>query len=438
MNGRGKAGSGNPVEFQDRMLQRPRRNVSGQMGLYRMVSKPTGLMRCRRHGENRRFVQCAVLSLCMILVQGMAFMHCGLTGEAAGYTYTVTFYPGNHGTFESHEQVSVDNRISGSDVTVSGDGSYVRVSGLEAGDIISFDASMNGAVALEDGSRYYVKGIRQGGRDNSTVDVPAFRVEGDQDYVVAYGIRGDMTAYVVHYQDAAGNTLAQSRTYYGNIGDKPVIAFLYIEGYQPQAYNLTKTLSANEAENVFTFVYRPIEDNRNETGGGDDAGTNQGGGGGNQPGEAGNEPGTGAGNQPGTGGGNQPGTTGGAGNEPGTGAGNQPGTGAGNQPGDADGAGDQDNTGTPEGNTPDSEGNADQLPDANAGGEEDGEPRDLVDLDEDEVPLGGYGAEGTEKKVPFGLPAGAAIGIGAAVILALTVCLMLMRRKKVKKEKDAV
>ena len=307
-------------------------------------------------------MQCAVLSLCMILVQGMAFMHCGLTGEAAGYTYTVTFYPGNHGTFESHEQVSVDNRISGSDVTVSGDGSYVRVSGLEAGDIISFDASMNGAVALEDGSRYYVKGIRQGGRDNSTVDVPAFRVDGDQDYVVAYGIRGDMTAYVVHYQDAAGNTLAQSRTYYGNIGDKPVIAFLYIEGYQPQAYNLTKTLSANEAENVFTFVYRPIEDNRNETGGGDDAGTSQGGGGGNQPGEAGNEPGTGAGNQPGTGGGNQPGTTGGAGNEPGTGAGNQPGTGAGNQPGDADGAGDQDNTGTPEGNTPDSEGNADQLP----------------------------------------------------------------------------
>lgn len=54
------------------------------------------------------------------------------------------------------------------------------------------------------------------------------------------------------------------------------------------------------------------------------------------------------------------------------------------------------------------------------------------------MPLGGYGAEGTEKKVPFGLPAGAAIGIGAAVILALTVCLMLMRRKKVKKEKDAV
>lgn len=369
----------------------------------------------------------------------LAFLLLGTESKAAsGYGYKITFYPGNHGTFATAGQVTVDNHQSGSDYRIENDGSRIVVSGLQTGDVVSFDGAMEGAVDLGENSRYYVKGIRQSGRDNSTVDTSAFRVESDRDYVVAYGIRGDMTSYTVNYQDASGNTLAPSRTYYGNVGDKPVIAFLYIEGYQPQAYNLTKTLSANEAENVFTFVYRPIEDNRNETGGGDDAGTNQGGGGGNQPGEAGNEPGTGAGNQPGTGGGNQPGTTGGAGNEPGTGAGNQPGTGAGNQPGDADGAGDQDNTGTPEGNTPDSEGNADQLPDANAGGEEDGEPRDLVDLDEDEVPLGGYGAEGTEKKVPFGLPAGAAIGIGAAVILALTVCLMLMRRKKVKKEKDAV
>lgn len=41
-------------------------------------------------------------------------------------------------------------------------------------------------------------------------------------------------------------------------------AFAYIEGYEPQAYNLTRTLSVNEAENVFTFVYSPGE----STGGG--------------------------------------------------------------------------------------------------------------------------------------------------------------------------
>lgn len=37
-----------------------------------------------------------------------------------------------------------------------------------------------------------------------------------------------------------------------------MVAYHYIEGYQPQAYNLTKTLSKNEAENVFTFVYEPV------------------------------------------------------------------------------------------------------------------------------------------------------------------------------------
>ena len=37
-----------------------------------------------------------------------------------------------------------------------------------------------------------------------------------------------------------------------------MVAYHYIEGYQPQPYNLTKTLSMNEAENVFTFVYEPV------------------------------------------------------------------------------------------------------------------------------------------------------------------------------------
>lgn len=380
---------------------------------------------CRGKGSGRGIRRRMVFSLCMMLMSAMLFLQCDLRSTAAGYTYTVTFYPGNHGTFESHEQVSVDNRVSGSSVTVSGDGNLIRVSGLEAGDMISFDASMEGSVALDEGSRYYVKGIRQGGRDNSTVDVPAFRVEGDQDYVVAYGIRGDMTAYVVHYQDAAGNTLAQSRTYYGNIGDKPVIAFLYIEGYQPQAYNLTKTLSANEAENVFTFVYTPIP--AAEEGGGE----NQEGGAGNQSGE-GTQPGTTAGT------GTQPGTTGGAGNQPGNtgGAGNQPDT-QGQEPP----ANTPDDAGTPE---EDVQGSEAQSPEENVVGDDQGEgsegPRDLVDLDEDEVPLGGYGSDGPEKKGLFGLPVWAGAGVIAAVagVIVLGVCLILMRRKKEKKEKDTV
>ena len=77
--------------------------------------------------------------------------------------------------------------------------------------------------------------------------------------MVAYGIRGDMVAYTVNYQDADGNELAPSQQFYGNVGDKPVVAYRYIDGYVPQAAALTKTLSSNEAENVFTFVYEEGE-----------------------------------------------------------------------------------------------------------------------------------------------------------------------------------
>ena len=37
-----------------------------------------------------------------------------------------------------------------------------------------------------------------------------------------------------------------------------MIAFLYIENYLPQAYNLTGELQSEAEENVFTFVYSPI------------------------------------------------------------------------------------------------------------------------------------------------------------------------------------
>ena len=179
------------------------------------------------------------------------------------YTYTVNFYTGNHGSFAGTNHVMVDNSKSGSSYQISGGGSVVTVSGLMRNDVVSFDAALVGAVDLGENSKYYVKGIRQSGRDNDTVSLSAFRVEKDQDYVVAYGIRGELTSYTVHYQDTSGRTLAPSRTYYGNVGDRPVVAFLYIDGYEPQAYNLTRTLTANAAENIFTFEY-----SRPQSGGG--------------------------------------------------------------------------------------------------------------------------------------------------------------------------
>lgn len=160
------------------------------------------------------------------------------------YTYTVTFYAGNQGTF------------------ADGAGKIV-MSNLKYGAFVSFDVQKDGVVTLNNSDKYYVKGLRKSGRDNSETDeLEASRysvtVKGDADYVVAYGIKGNQVAYTVNYQDADGKKLLASNTYYGNVGDKPVVAYQYVEGYTPQALALTKTLSENSAENVFTFRYTPI------------------------------------------------------------------------------------------------------------------------------------------------------------------------------------
>lgn len=170
-------------------------------------------------------------------------------GNEKEYTYTVTLFAGNQGTFNGTGGVHV---IGGS-AQISG-GDAIRITGLRAGDVVVLDATA-GIVDLKNGDKYYIKGVRESGRDNNTVADSAFTVTKDAEYVVAYGIQGDMVSYTVNYQDGGGNELAPSRTYYGAVGDKPVIAYQYIEGYRPDAYNLTKTLGKNEADNVFTFTY---------------------------------------------------------------------------------------------------------------------------------------------------------------------------------------
>lgn len=172
--------------------------------------------------------------------------------EKETYKYTVTFYAGNQGTFAGTAGLSVDNAAAV--VTQSGD--QIKVSGLEAGDVVSFNAQ--GAVAMKEAGKYYVQGVRLSGRDNDTVAASVFTVNEDADYVVAYGIRGNVTAYTVNYQDRNGNVLSESDIFYGNVGDKPVVAYKYIEGYAPEVLGFTKTLSENEAENVFTFVYEKL------------------------------------------------------------------------------------------------------------------------------------------------------------------------------------
>lgn len=185
----------------------------------------------------------SVLVLTGILAQGGLAAEPEEPSEEHPYTYSVTLSAGKQGTFA--------------------DGDSIVREELKYGDYVNFD--WRDQLTLKD-DKYYAKGIRRSGEDNSNSFITdQVQVTGDEDYVVAYGVLGDMVAYTVQYLDENGNELAPSKTYYGSVGDRPVVAFQYIEGYLPQAYNLTKTLSENEADNVFPFEYAPASEIRNVT-----------------------------------------------------------------------------------------------------------------------------------------------------------------------------
>lgn len=205
----------------------------------------------------RKMLKTGLLIVCMMMLvtvqTGLQTVWAEIGGNESEYTYTITLYSGKEGIF-------------------SDGSSEVKITGLKYGDVVSLGQYIP-SVTLNDAEKYYVRGIRESGKDNNTVSNPAFTVESDREYVIAYGIKGNMAAYTVNYQDQDGNTLLPSETFYGVVGDKAVVAFRYVDGYQPQAYNLTKTLSSNEAENVLTFTYQRISQNGNNNGNSNASGT---------------------------------------------------------------------------------------------------------------------------------------------------------------------
>lgn len=310
-------------------------------------------------------------------------------GNEKEYTYTVTLYAGKEGTF-----------ADGS--------SEMKFTGLKTGDVVSF-ASQIGGVKLKDSEKYYVKGVRESGKDNNTVSAPAFTVDSDREYVVAYGIKGDMVSYTVNYQDESGNALMKSEKFYGVVGDKPVVAFQYIDGYQPQAYNLTKTLSSNEADNVFTFTYKKIASGSNANNGNNGAGNNNGSNNGNGTGTNTGNTGTGA-------------NTGNTGNT-GTGAANTN-NGNNSSTGTANNAGTGNAANNTAGNNQTNNGQTVESADSET-------PKDQVDLDDEKVPLADINAD--KDKKAKGRPAGvmyALIGIALAAILGIIILIVTFRKKK--------
>lgn len=300
---------------------------------------------------------------------------------AEPYTYTVTLSAGNKGTINGRNKIEKANLSSGSTVTFN----------------------LNDIQVTDD--RYYVKGIRLSGRDNDeALAAPAFTINGDADYVVAYGIKGNMVAYTVNYQDASGNALAESQTFYGNIGDKPVVAYRYVENYIPDALALTKTLSNNVSENVFTFTYKPGATDRVVTTTTTITTT--------VPGTA--TPGTATGNV-GTAGGTTGSTTGGT-------AGTTGGTTTGTTGGTTDGT----TTGTTDGTTTDNDSQDTTAKDKDTATSEDEQtPKSLVDLDDEDTPKGNIDAKDKTSKTPIA----AGIGIIVVAVAALAGLIVFLKKR---------
>lgn len=355
-----------------------------------------------------------------------------LSVKAEDYKYQVTIFSGKQGAFSGTAGLVV----KGADYSVSNTADAIVIKDLNPGDTVSFEAR-SGAVALDKDSKYYVQGIRISGRDNNAaVENSSFEVTGDQEYVVAYGIKGDQVAYTINYQDANGNKLADSQTFYGNVGDKPVVAYTDIDGYTPEYRNLTKTLSANAAENVFTFNYLPYETVTVTTPGQTITNTTEqtvtvpGGTTTTTGGTTGTTGSTGTGGTTGTtggtgtnaNGGNAAGTTTGNGDAQGTDATGGTGNGGPGNVTDNQGTEGTENGGT----TQDAQGNEDTT----TIGDEDTPKadQDLKDLDDEDVPKSDKDLDGN-KKVKKSLPLVAGVGTGVAALAALAAGIVIVRKR---------
>lgn len=290
-----------------------------------------------------------------------------MADDTTPYTYKVTLSAGNKGTINGQNKIEQANIAPDSTVTFN----------------------LNDIQVTDD--KYYVKGIRLSGRDNASselLNTPGFIVKGDADYVVAYGIKGNMVAYTVNYQDASGKSLAESQTFYGNVGDKPVVAYRYVENYIPDALALTKTLSNNESENVFTFTYKPGATDRVVTTTTTITTT--------VPGTA--TPGTGTGNA---------GTAGGTAVPP---VALQDGT----------------TTGTTDGTTTDNNSQDTTAKDKDTATSEDEQtPKSLVDLDDEDTPKGNIDAKDKTSKTPIA----AGIGIIVVAVAALAGLIVFLKKR---------
>lgn len=180
-------------------------------------------------------------------------------------TYTIRLYGGNRGTVNGQDMVewtgvhygdTVD--LGQANITVT-DGKYyakgARPAGLDNVKDVEYvtDVDANGKISGTvkiNKDIEYVASVDANGKLNGTVTVTE-----DADYVIAYGVLADRVEYTVRYVDVAGNELAASQKFMGDIGDTPATAAPYFENYVPNAYTATLALTGDPDQNVITFTY---------------------------------------------------------------------------------------------------------------------------------------------------------------------------------------
>ena len=153
---------------------------------------------------------------------------------------------------------------AGKEGKVNGSSDYAETT-VAYGDEIKLSDKFK--IEVSNQEKYYPKGFRISGKDNRDGLKDSIVVTEDMDFVVAYGAIGDMTSYTIRFVDnATGEKLKDSQgkyvpdaVYTGKVGDKPVVAYTYFEGYRPLYRNITGTLKANPDDNVWPLPYVRIE-----------------------------------------------------------------------------------------------------------------------------------------------------------------------------------
>ena len=210
----------------------------------------------------KRFLITALIFAVMIFMAGTLSVFADVGSKP--YEYTIKVYAGLEGHFESPSIGTVSD--GGKTLTIKSKPTVDPITKAVTFEQVTIDQSTTGFKL--DNTEYYLRGFRQAGHDNDEeMSAPTFDADQDIAYEAAYGLKGGMVKYTVHYQDEDGDDLIPSEEFYGRPGDKPVVSYRYVEDYQPNAYNLKKTLSENESENVFIFTY-----SKNPGGGGGGAG----------------------------------------------------------------------------------------------------------------------------------------------------------------------